>query len=80
MKFIWFQGILFYIPHWIWKNWEEGKVRMISDGMRGTTASIADDKSNRQVRYQRHNLNVLSDRITDKIWEKLFRKILSKPT
>lgn len=43
------QGLLFYLPHWIWKNWEEGKVRMISDGMRGTVAAIADDKPNRQV-------------------------------
>lgn len=46
---VWFQGLLFYLPHWVWKNWEEGKVRMISDGMRGTVASIADDKTNRQV-------------------------------
>lgn len=45
-----FQGLLFYLPHWVWKNWEEGKVRMISDGIRGTVASIADDKTNRQVR------------------------------
>lgn len=45
-----FQGLLFYVPHWVWKNWEEGKVRMISDGMRGTAATIADDKNNRLVR------------------------------
>uniref|UniRef100_A0A2H1VX70 Innexin n=1 Tax=Spodoptera frugiperda TaxID=7108 RepID=A0A2H1VX70_SPOFR len=44
---LFFQGLLFYVPHWVWKNWEEGKVRMISDGMRGTAASIADDKNNR---------------------------------
>ncbi|XP_075970824.1 innexin 3 [Anticarsia gemmatalis] len=44
---LFFQGLLFYVPHWVWKNWEEGKVRMISDGMRGTAATIADDKNNR---------------------------------
>ncbi|CAB3243103.1 unnamed protein product [Arctia plantaginis] len=44
---LFFQGLLFYVPHWIWKNWEEGKVRMISDGMRGTAATIADNKGNR---------------------------------
>ncbi|GBP45043.1 Innexin inx3 [Eumeta japonica] len=46
---LFFQGILFYAPHWIWKTWEEGKVRMISDGMRGTAASISDDRNSRQV-------------------------------
>lgn len=44
---LFFQGLLFYVPHWVWKNWEEGKVRMISDGMRGTAATLSDDKNNR---------------------------------
>uniref|UniRef100_A0A2A4K0X0 Innexin n=1 Tax=Heliothis virescens TaxID=7102 RepID=A0A2A4K0X0_HELVI len=44
---LFFQGLLFYVPHWVWKNWEEGKIRMISDGIRGTAATIADDKNNR---------------------------------
>ncbi|XP_045764997.1 innexin inx3 [Maniola jurtina] len=56
---LFFQGLLFYIPHWIWKNWEEGKVRMISDGMRGTTAIIADDKTNRQNRLVQYLLDTL---------------------
>ena len=47
---LFFQGILFYIPHWIWKQWEEGKVRMISDGMRG---AMVDNKQERQAKSQR---------------------------
>ncbi|XP_028027371.1 innexin inx3 [Bombyx mandarina] len=56
---LFFQGLLFYIPHWIWKNWEEGKVRLISEGMRGTMASIADDKNNRQNRLVQYLLDTL---------------------
>lgn len=44
---LFFQGILFYMPHWMWKQWEEGKISMISDGMRG---SNMDNKSERQAR------------------------------
>ncbi|KAK0176107.1 hypothetical protein PV328_000275 [Microctonus aethiopoides] len=44
---LFFQGILFYMPHWMWKQWEEGKISMISDGMRG---SNMDSKSERQAR------------------------------
>ncbi|XP_035727500.1 innexin inx3-like [Vespa mandarinia] len=44
---LFFQGILFYVPHWMWKQWEEGKVRMISDGMRG---AIVDSKQEREAR------------------------------
>ncbi|XP_017786663.1 PREDICTED: innexin inx3 [Nicrophorus vespilloides] len=44
------QGILFYIPHWIWKIWEEDKIRKISDGMRGT---IIGNKAERAPRISR---------------------------
>lgn len=44
---LFFQGILFYLPHWMWKQWEEGKIGMISDGMRGT---LVDTKADRQTR------------------------------
>lgn len=47
---LFFQGVLFYIPHWMWKQWEEGKVRMISDGMRG---ALIDNKEERQARTNR---------------------------
>lgn len=32
---LFFQGILFYLPHWLWKQWEEGKVRNMTEGSRG---------------------------------------------
>ncbi|XP_078050950.1 innexin 3 [Augochlora pura] len=47
---LFFQGILFYIPHWIWKQWEEGKVRMISEGMRG---AMVDNQQERKAKSQR---------------------------
>ena len=31
------------MPHWLWKNWEDGKIRKISDGMRGCTIDVAND-------------------------------------
>lgn len=47
---LFFQGILFYLPHWMWKQWEEGKVRMISEGMRG---ALVESKQERQARASR---------------------------
>lgn len=47
---LFFQGILFYVPHWMWKQWEEGKVRMISEGMRG---ALVENKQERQARASR---------------------------
>lgn len=44
------QGVLFYVPHWIWKNWEEGKVGMISQGLRGMLTLNARERSERQRR------------------------------
>ncbi|KAF0769270.1 innexin inx3-like [Aphis craccivora] len=29
------QAMTFYVPHWIWKIWEGGKIRMITSDMRG---------------------------------------------
>lgn len=57
---LFFQGLLFYMPHWIWKNWEEGKMRMISDGLRGNTIIGPDERKGRQgrlVRYLYESLN-----------------------
>lgn len=31
---LFFQGVMFYAPHWLWKIWEGGKVHMITDSMR----------------------------------------------
>lgn len=56
---LFFQGLLFYVPHWIWKNWEEGKVRMISDGMRGAMIGSKDDRRDRQSRLVQYMLDTL---------------------
>lgn len=51
---LFFQGVLFYVPHWMWKQWEEGKVRMISEGIRGATVESKQErqaKSDRLVQY-----------------------------
>lgn len=39
------------MPHWIWKNWEQGKVRMISEGLRGSL--VGGDKAEREHRQNR---------------------------
>ncbi|XP_011869067.1 PREDICTED: innexin inx3 [Vollenhovia emeryi] len=44
------QGLLFYMPHWMWKQWEEGKMRLISEGMRGT---MVETKQERQAKIER---------------------------
>lgn len=38
------QGTLFYFPHWLWKTWEEGRMRSITDGMRGAVLHLNDRK------------------------------------
>lgn len=51
---LFFQGILFYIPHWIWKNWEEGRMRMITEGLRGVLTMSQEDRRSRQSRLVRY--------------------------
>lgn len=41
---------MFYVPHMIWKNWEEGKIRMISEGMRGSIIGAREERQERQSR------------------------------
>lgn len=53
------QGILFYLPHWIWKTWEEGKIRMISDGMRGALVGNKDDRAHRVSRLVQYVIESL---------------------
>nr|CAD7403078.1 unnamed protein product [Timema cristinae] len=45
---LFFQGVLFYVPHWIWKNCEQGKIKMISDGIRGSSSWNESDRSARK--------------------------------
>lgn len=59
LKIIYFQqkfsqGLLFYIPHWIWKNWEEGRMRMISEGLRGVISMPREERRARQNRIVRY--------------------------
>lgn len=56
---LFFQGLLFYVPHYLWKNWEEGKVRMISDGMRGAMAGTREDRKDRQSRLVQYIIDTL---------------------
>lgn len=54
------QGVLFYVPHWIWKNWEQGKIRMISEGMRGMITMPLKERhalQSRLVQYLNDSLN-----------------------
>ncbi|XP_050424115.1 innexin inx3-like [Adelges cooleyi] len=62
------QAIAFYVPHWLWKIWEGGKIRMITEGMRGHHMdTVADRKTkiNRLVQYclySRHTHNTYAYR------------------
>lgn len=47
---LFFQGMLFYMPHWIWKNWEDGKMRMITEGMRGAIPAPVEERTARHSR------------------------------
>lgn len=51
---------MFYIPHWIWKNWEEGKIRLISDGMRGVLTIPIKERHSRQRRLVRYIMDSLT--------------------
>ncbi|XP_050525464.1 innexin inx3-like [Daktulosphaira vitifoliae] len=51
---LFFQAITFYIPHWIWKILEDGKIRMITEGIRGRHIDGFDNrkiKLNRLIQY-----------------------------
>lgn len=53
------QGVLFYVPHWIWKSWEEGKVRMITDGIRGAIVGPTDERKDRLSRLVQYFTDTL---------------------
>lgn len=56
---LFFQGVLFYVPHWIWKNWEEGKVRQLTDGLRGASMALGRDKEARLARVVNYIVDTL---------------------
>ena len=39
-----FQGVMFYIPHYLWKAFEHKKIDKITSGVRGKTLPINTDK------------------------------------
>lgn len=47
------QGLLFYIPHWLWKTFEDRKLDKITSGLRGRTLNLEDrkDKCDLLVNY-----------------------------
>ena len=47
------QGVLFYVPHYLWKIFEDRKLAKITNGLRGRTLRIEDraDKCTELVRY-----------------------------
>lgn len=57
---LFFQGLMFYVPHWIWKNLEDGKMRMITEGLRGMVVvpeGYRKDRQNRIIKYIMASLN-----------------------
>lgn len=38
------------MPHWVWKIWEDEKVRTISEGMRGDLVGAKEQRERRQSR------------------------------
>lgn len=43
------QGIMFYLPHWLWKTYEGGCLQKITGGLRGRTLDVEQRKSQVEV-------------------------------
>eukprot|EP00095_Tigriopus_kingsejongensis_P011022 maker-scaffold109_size355148-snap-gene-0.18 protein:Tk11022 transcript:maker-scaffold109_size355148-snap-gene-0.18-mRNA-1 annotation:"innexin inx3" len=41
---LFFQGVLFYFPHWLWKTLEDRRLDKITNGLRGRTLSLDERK------------------------------------
>lgn len=50
---------MFYVPHFIWKNIEDGKVSLISQGIRGMFALPSKERASRQKRLVNYILESL---------------------
>ena len=46
------QGVLFYLPHWIWKVYEDHRIKTMTEGFRGFQLKSADDAGRRQRRSE----------------------------
>ncbi|KAJ4440295.1 hypothetical protein ANN_08434 [Periplaneta americana] len=45
---LFFQGLLFYAPHWLWKNWEHGKMKSITKDLRENTLEVSQSMKDRK--------------------------------
>jgi hypothetical protein len=45
---LFFQAITFYVPHWIWKMWEGGKIRIITNDLRGLSMDSVQERLAKQ--------------------------------
>ncbi|KAK9889296.1 hypothetical protein WA026_004576 [Henosepilachna vigintioctopunctata] len=52
-------GVMFYFPHWIWKNWEQGKLRMITEGLRGSLVGGKDERKGRQNMLLQYSIETM---------------------
>ncbi|XP_053946801.1 innexin inx3 [Anastrepha ludens] len=57
---LFFQGLMFYMPHWIWKNLEDGKMRNITEGLRGFITIPDDYRKDRQARIIKYLMDSLN--------------------
>ncbi|VVC31893.1 Innexin [Cinara cedri] len=48
------QAVTFYVPHWIWKMWEGGKIRMLTEDMRGFYVDTVKDRLAKQSRLAQY--------------------------
>ena len=59
----WFQAILFYVPRWLWKNWEAGKIHAL---MMDLDIGVVQDVEKRQKK--RLLLDYLADNLKHHNW------------
>ena len=62
-KFYFFQAILFYVPRWLWKNWEAGKIHAL---MMDLDIGVVQDVEKRQKK--RLLLDYLADNLKHHNW------------
>ena len=61
--FVYIQAILFYIPRWLWKNWEAGKIHAL---MMDLDIGVVQDVEKRQKK--RLLLDYLADNLKHHNW------------
>lgn len=56
---LFFQGILFYVPHFVWKNWEQGRIHKITNGLRGFSIGQTEERKIKQQRLAQYLFDTL---------------------